>query len=424
MKVEEVIDQNLAKFLEKNPDATYKTVIEFCKEQIIAELDEFVKKDNQRMYLDMEPGYADRVAEAIAYRNGMRRHEELADDAYRSVKGTRTQAEEVLENHSDELVEKLRFEIETTLDELAEKEPGTTTEVPMMFGDSSVRVQEEKDRGRTKYIESMAQETKQEIMSAFARIEMDPDRKSDLKRILSRYDGIFEVDVYKQLKGQNDRILDELGNICHKYMKMIDEAIHQSAKEKEELEEKAKEPVQEEKSEEEKINYYDMEPEELSENLSNKDVPKDAVQVELSEEIDYYGEETKDEKQEKLSEEKTKKVNPEISELAFHLEEFKLLITVKMVEGLDLKQAMEEAQKIIIQEAERKIEQRKEERPEQGKSGLEDVTNDPNVKFSDVKDAIVTIASERTKENQKTEQETKQKKYYEDIEIDEDNPFR
>ena len=61
------------------------------------------------------------------------------------------------------------------------------------------------------------------------------------------------------------------------------------------------------------------------------------------------------------SERSKKKVNPEISELAFHLEEFKLLITVKMAEGLDLKQAMEEAQKIIIQEAERKIEQRKEE---------------------------------------------------------------
>ena len=409
MDANKVNNAELAKYLENHPEATHKEVIEFCKEKIVTELKEFLDRDIEKTHLDYDLGYKRKIEDAIVYRNGMRNHERLADDAMETYNGIVRQAEEVIALHKDELFAKLKYEVEVALGDLAEMNPKAAPNVPKGFGEATKSAQDDVDKGRTGYLEAMAQEGKQELLKTFARMDPTPDRIDDLKYILRKSDGVLEFELFDLLKGQTNRTLDGLDMICSKYMKMVEEAIYETALEN--GEEEKEEQVETLEEEDEIPNIFDTDPEKAkkaeeywakkraeSEAEKNKEVKLEQINyydVEPAVPEEHVVEEPIPEEpaKEDLTVEETKKMDPKVAEIAIYLEKFRLLAEEKMTEGFDPKEALAEAQNLLIQEAQREVEQEKAEKQE--KSGLEDVMNDPNVRSSEVKDTIQVVKQER-----------------------------
>lgn len=419
MKVEQINNPDLARFLDSHPEATVQQVIDFCEENILEEIKDFIMRN--RVELDFDTRYRSKIQDAISYKSGMRNHDMLADEAAETYQQIANQVSQLLEVHDYELFEKIRREISEKIDELRNIRPSLTTEVPMMMGMEAADRQKEEDRDASLKLEEKADKARQEILLQFKRIELDLDRNYELKRLLRKSEGMLSEELNRALASKDDRVLDELDMICHKYMSMIQEAIQETAREMEEQENGEKvEEITPEGGEELEVEakaeaevkteleseVRETEPEEIeSEAEKNEQLQAEEFSH------DATIEENNAENPEQLS--VAKKVDSKLLELESNLLKFRFLITTKMVEGLSLEDAMKEAQRIVLQDAQNEIEQRKNE-PQ--KSGLEDVIADPNVKSSDVNQAFQAISQQR----QEAQKQTEQKKE----EIDYENPFR
>lgn len=405
MKSEEVQNLNLAKYLERNPEATLQDVIDYCKREVEGQLEEFIeidhKKNAEEMQIMLNSRYIETIYDDICYRNGMRNHQEIAEDAINNYNVTKRQIEEMISNHAKEVLGKIKVVFENELDKLSGEKSNNIAQVPTKIGENERKEIDSTDKGRITFFERIVADDKATILKNFAYIDRTPERIQNLEKDLKRYSGIYGVppeQLQKVLNDQTGRIFNEFDSLCNKYMKMIEEAVHQLAKE--------------EKQEESEKRYYDDEVLKADTDYKPRHQKKEPEKSYFDEEL---VEEATVEEPKSLEPEDAKDakriISPELAGLATTLENFKTLVMMEINEGLDLKAALDKVQELMLLEEQKKLEEKKSaekleaERHDPGKSGLEDVMEDPEIKESDVTKALQEITRDGKEDKIKEESE-------------------
>lgn len=270
MNVNRIENRELRNFIERNPEASFQDIVEFCRQKFDDAMTELSSTDTKRLQAELNdedltraPSKLTDIIQPVVMENKNRQYYNRLQD--RAIQMTRKLIKDISalgDDHSLEIVSSLRDAVHGEFDELAGITPNRRTELDSVYKTTNRRMEDRKeekdseDRRKTQRISSQTTNDQRDIMKDFTELSIAEqqnygfsiERGRGVVQIRRVIDGVqskmqqlsslfkstkdfIDIDVASRLIKDNSRVFEQIQKSVREYRSIIDEAIYQISKE-------------------------------------------------------------------------------------------------------------------------------------------------------------------------------------------------
>ncbi len=270
MNINRIENKELRNFIERNPEASFQDIVEFCRQKFDDAMSELSSSDTKLLQKELSsedliksPSKLMDIIQPVARENQNRPHyNRLQDRAVQMARKLIKDIGALSGEHSSEIINSLKAVVHTEFDELAGITPNRRTELDGVYKTTNRRMEDRKeekdseDRRKTENLSRQTSSSQRDIMKDFTElstaeqqnygftfergrgvvqirrvIEGVQSKMQQLSKLFKSSKDFIDIDVPSKLISDNSRVLEEVQQAVRECRRIIDEAVYQISKE-------------------------------------------------------------------------------------------------------------------------------------------------------------------------------------------------